>query len=306
LAIQNGFKVSSRDALTADYIRFYCHRGQHGKGAHQSTKTNYTFQIDLQWEVPVIGQYHVMPPSILDHNHELLPPEAPPFSEAISSTARAMPDVGIERRGVLVTVYHIIGHAPTPEQIALIIGAEQIRALVLGTDDIIAHVPQNGGDLFAFELSTGECTAVLTSMQLEKANLKRFGYVLFLDGTMIRNTLSWTPVLITMVNECYQIVSGDLFFTVLETEDAFDWLLDTLWDVTSHAFRTVVTDENYALVCSMSKFHFSHPEVGHRLCVFHTRRHFQKKVDAITKDSKVETEAIVPTNHVFSKSCVRG
>jgi hypothetical protein len=150
------------------------------------------------------------------------------------------------------------------------------------------HVTANGGDCFAFELSTGERTAVLTIMQHEKVNLKRFGNGLFLDTTMIRNTLGWTTFPIPLVNECYHIASGGLLFIAFKTEEAFDWLRDTLWDITSHAFPTVVTDEDSALVCAMSKFHFSHPEVGHHFCVFHKRRYFQKKMDAITKGSKVQ------------------
>jgi hypothetical protein len=78
-----------------------------------------------------------------------------------------MLDVGIERRGILTTVYHMIGHVPTPEQIASIVGAEQILGLVVETDDLIVHVTENGGDCFPFELSTGEREAVLTITQLE-------------------------------------------------------------------------------------------------------------------------------------------
>jgi hypothetical protein len=292
LAIQNGFKVSSRDALTADYIRFYCHRGKHSKGEHQSTKTDCPFQLNLRRETAIRGPYHVMPSSVLEHNHDLLPAGAPPLSEAIRSTAKAMLEIGIERRAVIATVYQLIGHPPTPEQLASIMDTDQMTHLVSETEALIHYMTENGGDWFAFEIPTGERAAILTITPPETANLRQFGDVIFLDGTMMRNPLGWTTIPITLINECYQIVSGGLLFTAYETEEVFDWFLAKLWDFLHHAIHTILTDEDSALVSSMAKFHFNHPEVAHRLCVFHKRRNFQKRLDIVTKDSKVQAEAL--------------
>jgi hypothetical protein len=59
-----------------------------------------------------------------------------------------------------------------------------------------------------------------------------------------------------------------------ETEEVFDWFLVALWDFLDQAIHTILTDEDSALVCSISKFHFAHPEVARRLCVFCKQRHF--------------------------------
>jgi hypothetical protein len=207
LAIQNGFTVSSRDAVTADYIGFYCHRGKHGKGEHQSTTTDCPFQLNLCRETAISRAHRVMPSSVLEHHHDLLPAGAPPLSEAIRSTAKAMLEVDLERRTVIATVYQLIGHPPTPEQLSSIIGTDQMFPLVSETDALIRDMVENGGDLFVFEVSTGERAAVLTITQLENANIRQFGDVIFLDGTMMRNTLGWTTIPMTLINECYHIVS---------------------------------------------------------------------------------------------------
>jgi hypothetical protein len=47
----------------------------------------------------------------------------------------------------------------------------------------------------------------------------------------------------------------------------FGCILESLEHRLSGILRTIATDEDSVFVCSMTKFHLDHPEIGHRLCV---------------------------------------
>jgi hypothetical protein len=294
LALQNGFKLSARDAVRADCLRLYCHRAEHGKGKKDTMKTGCKFHLTLRRE-PGTGAFHVMPSSALEHNHVLLEPAAPELSDAIKTAATAMRHVGLERRQIIATIEQMLGHLPTPDQLATILENDNIQPLGTETERLGALMTQLHGSSYIFEVASGERAAVLTITPFEMEMLARFGDVVFLDGTMIRNSLGWTTFPITLITESFEITSGGLLFTAFEDVATFDWLIATLFDVitgTGCSLRTVMTDEDSALVLSMQNFQQAHPEVAHRLCVFHKRRNFQKKVDALTKDPKVQADAI--------------
>jgi hypothetical protein len=50
------------------------------------------------------------------------------------------------------------------------------------------------------------------------------------------------------VNESKQIASGELLFTAFETQEVFDWLLEIIAGILVGTLRTIVTDEDSALV----------------------------------------------------------
>jgi hypothetical protein len=52
--------------------------------------------------------------------------------------------------------------------------------------------------------------AVFTVSPIEATNLNRFGDVLFLDGTAIRNAMGWAKVPVTLVDDSKEILSGGL------------------------------------------------------------------------------------------------
>jgi hypothetical protein len=206
-----------------------------------------------------------------------------------------MRHVGLERRQIIATIEQMLGHLPTPDQLATILENDNIQPLGTETERLCALMTQLHGSSYIFEVASGERAAVLTITPFEMEMLARFGDVVFLDGTMIRNSLGWTTFPITLITESFEITSGGLLFTAFEDVATFDWLIATLFDVitgTGCPLRTVMTDEDSALVLSMQNFQQAHPEVAHRLCVFHKRRNFQKKVDALTKDPKVQADAI--------------
>jgi hypothetical protein len=116
---------------------------------------------------------------------------------------------------------------------------------------LIRHIASLGGSWEIFEIPTGELAAVFTIMPLEYENLQRFGNVVFLDGTMVRNALGWTIFPITIITESCQIVSEGLLFTAFETKLIFDWILGSLAHRLSGILRTIATDENSTFVCFM-------------------------------------------------------
>jgi hypothetical protein len=89
-------------------------------------------------------------------------------------------------------LYQMVGHIPTPQQLSSVIGTDQLEVPGSETEELIAHVASQGGLCEIFEVPTGERTAVLTIIPLEYENLQRYGDVVFLDGTMVRNALEWT------------------------------------------------------------------------------------------------------------------
>jgi hypothetical protein len=161
----------------------------------------------------------------------------------------------------------------------------------LETEELIAHVVSQAGSCDIFEVPTGERAAVLTFIPFEYENLRQFGDVAFLDGTMVKKALGWTLFPITLINESYQTVFAGLLSTAFETESIFDWILRPLEHQLSGILRTIVTDEDFAFICSMMKFHLGHPGIGHHLCVFDKRRNFQNKLNTVTKDPKMHAEA---------------
>lgn len=290
LAEQAGFKLSSRDAITSDVIRLYCHRSPQSKGHKNSTKTNCAFQIKLRRRATE-KVFLVMPSSVLIHDHELLPPLMSFLPREVEDAARAMLQVGIGKREVTAVIHQMIGQPPTREQLITLMQDDQITPMATETELLIAQIAEDGGESYTF-LMGGERAAVLTITALEKENLTRFGDVLFLDGTMIRNSLGWTTLPVTLINEAKQITSGGLLFTAFENQEIFDWFLGILADISDAKLRTVMTDEDPALVAAADNLTSLRPGIAHRLCTFHKRRNLQQKVQRTSKDPAIQAEAL--------------
>jgi hypothetical protein len=203
-----------------------------------------------------------------------------------------MIQAGIGRREVGAVIHHMVGQCPTHEQLATLMGNDKVEPLAAETARLIANVVENGGECRAFEVGVNERAAVLTITAFEKENLRRFGDVIFLDGTMIRNSLGWTTLPITLLNESKEITSGGLSFTAFETQEIFDWFLAVLVDILQDKFCTLVTDEDSALVISAANLGSAHPAIAHRLCTFHKRRNFYQKVQTASRDPEVHAEAM--------------
>jgi hypothetical protein len=143
---------------------------------------------------------------------------------------------------------------------------------VMGTEaaHLIAHVEAEGGMCSLCESPDGDDflrAAVFTVSPIEAANLNRFGDVLFLDGTALRNAMGWTTVPVTHVGDSKEILSGELLFTAFEREEIDIWFLQTLHGILIDHLRTIFTDDDSALFPAIVHLRVEHPGIAHRLCV---------------------------------------
>jgi hypothetical protein len=216
LALQHGFKLSARDAMTSDAIRLYCHRSERSKGHKKTTKTDCPFHIMVRWR-PSEKHFRVTESSVLTHNHDLLPPTISTLPKNIEESAKAMLHIGIGRRQVIADIHHMIGSYPTGEQLATLMKDDHVKPMATETERLVAEVVNQGGECHVYQDGKGLRAAVLTITPFERENLRRFGDLRFVDGTMIRNSLGWTTLPITLINETKAITSGGLLFTAFET-----------------------------------------------------------------------------------------
>jgi hypothetical protein len=291
LAIQNGFALALRDATTSDVIRLYCHRGNRGHGA-KTTKTNCPFRFKLRRHG---GSYVIMPNSILEHNHDPLPfkPEALP--QSVEDHVKIMARIGIGRPSISHSIHEVVGQYPTTSQLGSFFAPDRPSPEASETDDLISHVEAQGGNSIPWktvEAGTTVRGAVLTLTIDEQRNLDLFGDVLFLDGTAIRNELGWTTYPISLVDNANRILSGGLLFTAFERTEVFYWLLNYLGQFLQDKLLTIFTDEDLAMMAAIEMIKAQHPNVHHRLCVWHKRSNFQKWVQSATHDSKVVVAAL--------------
>jgi hypothetical protein len=84
LARQNRFFLSPRDSTKADVIRRYCHREARGKG-NKTAKTNCEFRAKLSH---LTDGFVIMPKSVLEHKHDLLPLDTESLPDNVHSHAK--------------------------------------------------------------------------------------------------------------------------------------------------------------------------------------------------------------------------
>lgn len=292
LALRNGFKISCRDSIKGETIRLQCHRGSRNGGKSKTTKTDCPFALKLRKHE---AKFVLMPQCNLEHNHELLPSGRERLPDDVESCVRSMLAVGISRPLILAFIRERTGRFLSRQELSTLFEAECVQAIGTETADLIAQVEAEGGMCYVFDFPDGDDVvraAVFTLTAIEAANLEKFGDVLFLDGTAIRNVMGWTTVPVTLIDDSKEILSGGLLFTAFEREEIYIWFLQTLHGILVDRLRTIFTDEDSALLPAIVRLQVEHPEIAHRLCGFHKRRNFEARVRAVTRDAHVSTEAI--------------
>jgi hypothetical protein len=271
LALQNGFRLSARDSDKGDRIRLYCHRASRGEGHRRTTKTACPMKIQLLRQD---GLYHVSGKRQLEHNHDMLTSLQADIPEDIQATVADLLKVGVEKTRILDYVYLRTGRLLSSFQLAAIDSKDLQIALDTDTNSLLEYM-QDKGECRLFELLMDEeqkRAAILTITNEERQNLERFGDVVFLDGTVVRNPLGWNTYPIILVDDEKGLISGGLLFTAYEREQMFEWLLQSLHEILGATLRTIFTDEDSAIVPAMENLRsgLGH-DVAHRICVFHKR-----------------------------------
>jgi hypothetical protein len=105
--------------------------------------------------------------------------------------------------------------------------------------------------------------------------------------------LGWTTYPITLVDDAKGLVSGWLLFTAYEREEMFAWLLTHLNNILGPGLRTVLTDEDSAIVPAIVNFRdCQRPDVAHRICMFHRKVNFTKHVNTALANPDAKEEAM--------------
>jgi hypothetical protein len=80
----------------------------------------------------------------------------------------------------------------------------------------------------------------------------------------------------------------------------FEWLLQSLHDILGATLRTIFTDEDSAIVPAMETFRsIPRPDVAHRICVFHKRVNFVKRLNASRTTPVIREQTI----NLFDEIC---
>jgi hypothetical protein len=87
-------------------------------------------------------------------------------------------------------------------------------------------------------------------------------------------------------------MSDGLLFKFFERTKVFHWVINLLAGFLNEKLRTILTDENLVLLFAIDEFRRSHPNIGHRLCVWHKRNNFAKHVQGAVRDRKVLIQAL--------------
>jgi hypothetical protein len=143
-------------------------------------------------------------------------------------------------------------------------------------------------------------TAILTPTGQEETDLKRFGGVIFLDDTAIKNPMGWTTCPITLVNDERELSSGGLMFTAFERDEVFEWLMELLDRVLGATLQTIFADEDSSIVLAMNSFRgVSRPDIAHRVCLFDTKQNFTRRLNASPATGPTREVAL----HLFDELC---
>jgi hypothetical protein len=294
----HGFKLSLRDSVASDRIRLLCHRADYGKGT-KTTKTGCEVRAKL---LKRDNHYYIKIKDRICHNHPLLTPPPEDLPEPVAKAVSDLIAVGLPNIQIVQFIEKQTGQLFSTADIAAMRRPQNQQALISETDAVLDSLELDD-DVFLYEVMLqGEShrAGMLLITKWERANLERFGDVVWLDGTSLKNDLGWTTWPVTLCDDRKQLASGGVFFTAFENEEAFLWLLQTLEGVLGPRLKTIFTDEDSALCPAMATFQQDiRPDVAHRLCYWHKRRNFQNQLDRARVAPEVRDQALL----LFDRLC---
>jgi hypothetical protein len=229
-----------------------------------------------------------------EHNHDMLPRRAG-ITKDLRRILQDLKSVGVENFRLVNFATIETGQRLTAAELGLARDAGDTN--LTETESVISHMLDTDGLFNAFSVQTETGVgraAVFTVSGPEKENWRRFGDVVFLDGTKIQNSLGWTTWPVTLVNDRKEIVSGGVLFTAYEREDVFVWFLDVLNEMSSsvgNKIRTIFTDEDSAMMTAILHYQAdAGMYFAHRICLFHKMNNFSNRLKNNASDSAARAE----------------
>ena len=320
-AYKSGFDLASRQPLMSPYGAFYCKKGGRVKGG-SSAKCGCTFQFKT-----TVKAGHIVVPIDetleLKHNHELIPRAFAHkiIPQDIKDTVRQLHSANVKPMQIK-TFLEQQGHILSTLQVQYMVRSTEVASFQAETDELIDYVnedPEALTRVFEREVD-GERHrfAVLTFTKEELQHLKKFGDVIFIDGTMARLKMRWEVLPITAIDQHRGIVSCGVMYASITTEEILTWLLMEIWRILKplDLLRTIVSDEDTAFTAAFRNLvrrmnDDEHVIVHHVLCALHKLRSFMRKMQTCGL-TKLERETAVDlfrkisyhTNNDYAQHCL--
>ena len=323
-ALRAGFDIASRQPLRNPYGVFYCTKGGRVK-RNKTSKCGCTF--GFKTTLGQDGKTHIrIDESLeLEHNHELhigLYAHRV-LAEDTTKTINDLHTAGIKPMQIKTFLDQKGQHLSTL-QIQYVIRRAEVATFQAESEDLIRYVnrePQALTRVFEREID-GELHrfAVLTFTERELANLKKYGDVLFIDGTMSQLRLRWEILPITGVDQHRELVSCGIMYASVTNEEVLTWLLAELWRILGplDILRSIITDEDAAfaaafesMVKGINEDADHHIVVKHVLCALHKQRNFTQKLQKCGLSHEQRVQAVelfrsicYHTNNAYAEHCL--
>ena len=290
-AMKHGFEIATSQSHSSTYMTIYCTKGGKARGAN-TVKTGCEWKIALK---PVKGTGVVIGKiTTLQHNHELTPDKYSVFTlpADVQDLVRKMLNVGIRPAQIQRFLFENGEHEISTLQIRKL-GDRLTTFHDSETEALRDYMESVGGYMTRLVTNADHKThvhAVFTSMPFEAENLKRFGDVIFLDGTQRQNYLNWELIPVTVIDQYKRIRSGGVFFVSRADHEVLEWVISTLLDNEDlkRILQTIITDEDSAFIPAFDRVvgafnsQIRDPDerkpIRHVLCAFHKEQNFLRKL----------------------------
>lgn len=308
-ALKCGFDIASRQALLSPYGHFHCTKGGRVR-AGKTGKCGCPFGFST---TTIDGQVQIKMETLrLEHNHELVPElyVHRTLSPAVVETIQKLHLAGVKPMQIKAYMEECHQYLSTL-QIQYVTREDELRSFEVESQGLIDYMHgQMNSIVRVFEREVeGRVRrfAVLTFTQEELNNLRFFGDVIFIDGTVTQLRVRWEVLPITAVDQHKEIVSCGIAYVSLGNEEVLTWMLQEIWQIAAPMgrLRTIITDEDAAFAAAFRSMTVGvnpgpdHLVIHHVLCALHKQRNFTNKLMKCGL-SKLERDA---ATDLFRKVC---
>ena len=288
-AMKRGWEIGMNESKKSTYATFYCLKGGRQRG-DKSNKTGCEWKLSMG---PRDDGKVVVLKSHLQHNHELTPDKYSLFTlgEDKQDLVRKMAHCGIDPTHIQRFLYEIGEKEVTADQIRRLKGRD-VSLGIPETEELANYMREVNGVFRRMETRQGDrifVHAVFTAAPFELENLKKFGQVIWLDGTQRQNRLQWEIIPVTVIDQFKRIRSAGVFFVSRSDQEVIRWILEVLLNNKDllQILRTIITDEDSAFIPAfdtvMRRLNKDRPDgnqitIHHVLCAFHKEQNYIRKL----------------------------
>jgi hypothetical protein len=281
LASRVGFALCRNDSLSQYQIQFFCTCCGKNKGAKKTKKTDCPFFFWVNRNESrrkyVIGQRQC-----LDHNHDLSPATGVSISDRIEIDIQALRRIGVPPMQIAEFILKRHQIVVSPGQIARVSVETDPAICSQETDELDRVMAEEKGKCEFYDLPSEfepVRIAAFTQTTEEAENLRKFGQVIFFDGTDMTTTLRWDLFPIILIDHNKQLCCGGAFHLGLQTYEVFRWVLNIIAREAGESWRVLFTDEDSSLMVAVPDCVSELPwDVTHYICVFHKRANIVKHI----------------------------